>query len=118
MTILETTLQRALLAALPARLPWLRLYRRMVGTAEVRGATVSFGVKGQSDLYGWDARTGRHVEVELKAAGGRLSEEQDRWLGYARCNMATGLVLIARRNEAVSDTIERWLKELEDACRT
>jgi len=78
----ETNLQRELLAALPTRLPNLRLYRRMV-VAEVAGTKVRFGVAGQCDLHGF-TRGGRAVEVELKSATGVLSAPQVRGLSDAR----------------------------------
>ena len=107
----ENDLQRALLGALPARLPSLRLFRRMVGSAEVRGTTVSFGLKGQCDLHG--ARMGgQAVEVELKSATGKMSEEQKRWKTWCVSWGIQHYCLVARRNETLSQTMDRWIAEL------
>lgn len=104
-----------MLAAIPRELPWLRLYRRMVGTAEVRGRMVSFGIKGQFDLYGFTDK-GEHVEVELKAAGGKCSDEQFAWLMSLQDGWAICTVLHARRDESLDATIKRWLYELRALC--
>lgn len=112
MSVRESELQARLLGAIPSRIPSLRLFRRMVGAAEVRGATVSFGVKGQADLHGyWQG--GRGIEVELKAAGGRLSEEQKRWRSFCERWGVEHRVLTARADETAEETIERWLSELQ-----
>ncbi len=83
----------------------------MVGAAEVRGATVRFGIKGQSDLHGY-RRGGAGVEVELKAAGGRLTDDQKRWREFCLAWGVEHHVLTARADETAEETIERWIGEL------
>ena len=107
----ETQLQRMLLAAVPYKLPWLRLYRRMVGQAEVRGAQVRFGVKGQCDLYGF-TRGGRHVEIELKSVSGRMSPEQCAWRDSLVGWNVAWFCLSARVGETDEEVVARWLAEL------
>ncbi len=107
----ETILQQALLGAVPCFLPGLRLYRRMVGMAEVHGSKVSFGIKGQCDLYGF-TRSGRAVEVELKSATGTLSDQQKAWRDSLAGWGVFWICLTQRRGETHNDTIQRWLAEL------
>ncbi len=107
----ESILQQLLLGTLPASLPTLRLSRRMVGTAEVHGSKVSFGVKGQCDLYGF-TRSGRTVEVELKSATGTLSDQQKAWRDSLNGWNVFWFCLTQRAGETHEDTINRWLAEL------
>ena len=109
---LESQLQARLLLAAPARLPSLRLFRRNIGEAKLRGGhTVSFGIKGQADLYGI-VRGGRIIEVELKAAGRQLSLEQKQWQTWCLEWEIPHVVLRALKNESEVETVERWLTEL------
>ncbi len=47
------------------------------------------GETGQADLWGWDPRTGRHWEIEVKAPDKKPTAKQTAWL--KRCH-ATGCV--------------------------
>lgn len=107
----EIELQRHFLGAITRACPWLRLFRRMVGMAEVRGHKVSFGVKGQSDLYGFDDQ-GRTYEIELKAAGGRVSLEQSQWGLFCLTWNVKYYLLQARAGETRDETVARWCAEL------
>ena len=107
----ETTLQRELLAALPSKLPHVRLYRRMVGVAEVRGTKVRFGIAGQCDLHGF-THAGRAVEVELKSASGTLSAEQKAWRNSLQGWGVAWFCLQAVAGESHAETIDRWCAEL------
>lgn len=108
---LESTLQVALLLALPARLPSVRFFRRNVGAAKFRGATVRFAIKGQCDLYGY-VRGGRTIEVELKAPGKRLEPDQKTWAAWCKEWGVPHIVLTGRDEETVEETVERWIVEL------
>jgi hypothetical protein len=107
----EGQLQDALLLAAPRALPALRLFRRQVHMVRVEGRVMRAGIKGMADLYGvWHG--GAHVELELKAAGGRLSPEQEAWRAFCAEWRIPHLVLTAQRGEAVADTVARWLAEI------
>ena len=107
----ETELQDAILLAAPRAFPALRLFRRQVHMVRVDGRVIRAGVRGQADLYGvW--RGGTHLELELKAAGGRLSLEQEAWRAWCRVWGVPHLVLTALRDETASQTVDRWLAEI------
>lgn len=79
----ESKIQRSMIVRL--RRYGLVLYRRNVGSrewADKSGATrlVQYGARGQSDLYGWHIRTGRHFEIEVKRPGNKPTEMQLKWL--------------------------------------
>lgn len=70
-----------------------QFFRRNVGAVKVGNRFVSFGEKGQSDIWGVFRKTvcpvcgkttgiGVHVEIECKAFKGRLTDEQKRWLEF------------------------------------
>jgi len=107
----ENELQAKLLAEAPKHLPDLRLFRRMVGVGNVGGREVRFGIRGQADLYGyWKGGIG--VEIELKSASGRLSDDQRRWASWCEGWGVRCLVLQARADESAAETVSRWLAEL------
>lgn len=109
---LESQLQARLLLAAPARLPQWRMFRRNVGEAKLRGGhTVHFGIKGQADIYAM-LRGGRHVEIELKAAGKQLSPEQKQWQVWCLEWEVPHVVLRALKSESEEETVERWITEL------
>lgn len=62
------------------------VFRRNVGAVRVRATAttarrfIRFAEPGQSDIYGWIPRTGRHVEIEVKARGKKPTPEQLAWL--------------------------------------
>lgn len=110
----ESELQRRLLDEYARHLPELRLFRRMVGKADVGGREIAFGIRGQSDLYGyWQG--GAAVEVELKSATGSLREEQKRWIAWCERWGVCAVVLQAKRDETVDETVARWITELRQA---
>jgi hypothetical protein len=49
---------------------------------------VRFSEPGQADLWGWERKTGRHIEVEVKKVGGRTNPQrqalQQAWLDLAK----------------------------------
>lgn len=113
MNHLESTLQSALLLAAPRELPNVRFFRRNVGVAKMRGTTVSFAVPGQCDLYGYLRLTGRVVEVELKSATGTLGPEQRDWRDWCEKWGIPHIVLKAKKDETVEQTVKRWCEELK-----
>lgn len=112
----ESDLQWALLAAAPAAIPQLRLFRRNVGTVRVHNRVMRFGVAGQADLYGI-FRGGRHLEVELKAAGGRLSPEQRAWRDFCLSWQIPHVLLVGGADERIEQTVARWIQELRQCER-
>lgn len=112
--VTESQLQARLLLIAPERLPEVRLFRRNVGSATLRGGyKVQFALPGQCDLYAL-ARGGRHIEVELKAAGKRIipGSDQDIWQIWCRVWDVPHIVLVGRKEESVEKTVERWCTEL------
>ena len=79
----EAQLQHDIRLALSA-LPGLVLWRNHVGAAMIDGRKQSFGLaRGSADLIGiW--RDGVFVAIEIKAANGRVSEAQARFLSLVR----------------------------------
>lgn len=109
--MLERQIQRQIQLRFGA-LPWLRLWRVNVGAARTPdGAMIRFGIPGMADLTGIVA-CGRRLEVEVKAAKGRLTPQQVAW---GRCISALGgLHLVARSVEDV----EAFLAAHRAACTT
>lgn len=111
---LESSLQSRLLLAAPASLPSLRLFRRNIGEAKMRGGyTVSFGIAGQCDLYGY-LKGGQVIEIELKAAGKRVQpgSPQATWATWCAEWSVPYVVLAALKGEAEEETVGRWISEL------
>lgn len=110
---LESQLQSRLLLVAPERLPALRLFRRNIGEARMRGGyTVRFALPGQCDLYGY-VRGGRVIEIELKAPGRGLSADQRTWRAFCLEWGVPHVVLTGRKEETVDETVERWCGELK-----
>lgn len=109
----ESQLQAQLLLAAPSAIPNLRLFRRNVGVARMRGAVVQFAIAGQSDLYGL-VRGGRHIEVELKAASAprNLPADQESWANWCVAWGIPHVVLRASKDESDEQTVARWCEEL------
>jgi hypothetical protein len=116
MNPLESELQSALLLAAPRALPTLRLFRRNVGAATYGAHTVTFGIRGQCDIYAL-ARGGLHVELELKAAGGRLSKDQARWGAFCRTWEIPYALLHTDHGETIGETIVRWIAEINSMLK-
>jgi hypothetical protein len=73
-----------------------------------------FALPGQCDLYGY-LRGGQTIEVELKAAGKRIApgSDQDNWRRWCGEWGVMHVVLTAKKNETVKETVDRWCSELE-----
>jgi hypothetical protein len=104
----EQTFLRRVLLALSQR-PDLRVWRQNVGTLPVRDAQGHVErvfragpPKGAADLSGIIRPEGWRLEIELKAAHGRLSPEQERWARFIR---ASGGVYVLAKYDA-SQTVE------------
>jgi hypothetical protein len=110
----EHALQSALLLAAPRLLPDLRLFRRQVMRVQLPDPerTIAVGIRGQADLYGLQ-RGGRHIELELKTAGGVMSKNQLVWQAFCQGWGIPHLVLRGRVNEDTHVTVERWIVEIK-----
>lgn len=72
---------------------------------------IRFGLKGLPDLYGiW--KGGQYIEVELKAARGRLRPEQAAYAEWCRQWGVTHLTLQALPGATEDETIALWLDVL------
>jgi len=111
----ESLAQSRLLLDAPRALPDLRLFRRNVGAGKLAsGQFVHFGIRGQCDLYGLQ-RGGRHIELELKARNGKLSEFQQTWRDWCLGHGVPWLMLVELRGETVELTTARWIDEIRQA---
>ena len=109
----EITLQGMFLLKLPFEIPTLRLFRRNIGAARMRGGhVVTFAVKGQCDTYGI-GDGGVHVEAELKALHGRLSPEQRTWRDWCLAHRVPYLLCVEKKEETKEQTVDRWIAELK-----
>jgi hypothetical protein len=109
----EHDLLHAFIERVPYRLPHARIFRRNIINVETsRGYRVRNGIAGQADAYAL-VRGGRHVELETKAAAGRLAPVQKAWRAYCASFEIPHLVLRARKDEAPADTVDRWIDELQ-----
>ncbi len=111
-TLNETDLLWAFISQAPKALPSVRIYRRaVVNVQAVQGFRVRAGIPGQADAYAL-CRGGLHVELETKAATGRLEQAQKRWRAFCREFRIPHMVLRAAPDEAPEATVERWIDEL------
>src|SRR5690349_2412214 len=111
----ETDLLHTFIERVPHALPDVRVFRRNIINRVVeehgRKFQLKNGIKGQSDAYAL-VRGGRHVEIETKAASGKMREAQERWRAFCLGWSVPHLVLRARRNETPDETVNRWTDEL------
>lgn len=111
----ETDLLFMFVARAPLALPDVRVFRRNIINRVVeehgRKYTLRNGIPGQGDAYAL-VRGGRHIEIETKAAKGRMRDEQWKWRAFCRDWGVPHLVLCAREDEAAEATVERWIAEL------
>jgi hypothetical protein len=113
MSTRETThLQPAFLLEAPKRIPDLRLFRRNVLAVRIENRGMRAGIKGQADLYGfW--KGGRPIELELKAAHRHQRPEQKVWAEWCHAWGVPYLLLKARPEETLEETVSRWCSEVE-----
>lgn len=83
----EASLQKALMQY--GALRGLVLHRRNVGAGKFKGDSgkdyfVKFSTVGESDLWGIQPGTGRHVEIECKAPGKKPTPAQTLWINGVR----------------------------------
>ena len=101
----EKTIQNAILREFGTRAD-MRLFRMNVGKFLVQGKWVSFGVPGQADLSGI-LPGGIRLEVEVKTASGKQSEDQQRW--QRMIEKFGGVYVLARSVEDVWAAVRKYL---------
>ena len=114
MKLYEKKLQNALMLRVGG-LAWARLWRVQVGVYRHLHSNekVTVGMKGQSDLFGVMAPSGRLVCIEVKSPTGRVRKEQDAWLRMVNRFGGVGIV-----SQLPSDTTEENLKaNIEEECQ-
>lgn len=89
----------------------IKLYRRNVAlhVAEHNGKTrvIRSGKKGQADVYGWDTKTGKHIEIEFKRPGERPNQAQLDWLW--ECGQTGAIAFWCDSTEIAMDVIHACL---------
>jgi len=105
----ETAIVKGILAAL-GRDPRIRIWRNNTGAfRDATGRLVRFGLPGSADITGIMRRGGRRLEIEVKTATGRQTEQQ-----AAFQNMITlygGVYILARSVDEAMDGVEGALRE-------
>lgn len=101
----ETALLQVILAGLWDRWPNGLWYRRNVGAVKTEQRFIRFGLPGMADIGG--ILGGRAVEVEVKAAFGRQTEDQKNW--QRAVERAGGIYILGRSLEGVIDQINARL---------
>ena len=116
----ETELLMKFIAEVPEAMPHVRVFRRTIINAEVarngRSFRLKAGIKGQADAYAY-VDGGRVVEIETKAAKGRLLDEQKAWRAFCHARRIPHLVLRAKAGEHPAATVERWIGELQTCLK-
>lgn len=99
----------------PKALPACRVFRRNIIRRKVviegRPVMLVNGIPGQGDAYAL-LKGGRHVEIETKAATGRMRAGQVRWRSFCAAWGVPHLKLHARAGETPAETVARWCEEL------
>ena len=115
----ETELLMKFIAETPRALPHVRVFRRNIINADVerngRHFRARAGIRGQADAYAI-ATGGKHIEIETKAAKGKMADEQLAWRAWCAEFRVPHLVLRAKANEYPDATVERWIGELRHVC--
>lgn len=111
----ETDLLHLMIERAPHALPSVRVFRRNIinRTVTEHGRTYQLrnGIPGQADAYAI-TRGGLHVELEAKAAKGKLRTAQEAWRDFCRTWEIPYLELRAGKGETPDETVTRWISEL------
>ncbi len=112
---IETDLLALFLRAAPLAIRDVRVYRRNIIRRKVvideREVMLVNGIPGQADAYAL-VRGGRHIELETKAAKGKMRAAQVRWRAFCEAWGVPHLVLRALAGELPDETVNRWCEEL------
>jgi len=87
------------------------LFRNSTGLADTpSGSKVRYGLcKGGSDLIGTVRPSGRMICIELKSPGGKLSEDQKKFINLI--NLAGGYARTLQAQEKSAEGVERAIVE-------
>lgn len=112
----ETDLVRRFIPMAVQILP-VRLFRRQIMLAKSDdGRVMKAGVKGQADIWGFTLE-GRHIEIEAKAASGRLTPDQAAWRAFCETTGVVYMLAQAERDERPDTTCTRWVNQLAALIR-
>jgi hypothetical protein len=115
----ETDLLHLFIARVPFALPHVRVFRRPIinalASAGGRSFRIKSGITGQADAYAI-IKGGRHVEIETKAARGRMAEAQSAWRSFCEDFAIPHLVLRADGDEHPDAIVERWINQLSEVA--
>ncbi len=115
--MIETDIVRLFVLRVSRDLPDARAFIRTIvdRVVEIEGRKVRLisGIPGQGDVDVF-LRGGRRIEVEAKAARGKMREAQERWQAFCHDFAIPHLVVRARKGEAPEETVTRWVAELRD----
>lgn len=118
-TLSETDLLHLFIERAPFVLPAVRVFRRNVINRVVeengRKFLLKNGITGQADAYAI-RKGGLHVEIETKAARGKMRTAQVAWRGWCHAWGVPHLILQARLGETSDGTVQRWIAELGEVC--
>ncbi len=113
--MIETDLLALFIRRAPAVCPTVRVFRRNIIRRKVviegREVMLVNGIPGQGDAEAI-VRGGRHIEIETKAAKGRMRDRQEAWRAWCVSWGVPHLVLRAGKGEEPTATVERWCNEL------
>jgi hypothetical protein len=84
----------------------MRLWRNNTGVARIGRRVVRFGVPGQADLTGI-LPDGRRLEIEVKSADGRQTEEQRNY--QSMIERFGGVYVLARSVDDVTSALQAHL---------
>lgn len=85
-----------------------RIWRNNVGCAKDGGRFVRFGLPGSADITGI-TQDGLRLEIEVKAARGKLSCKQERF--RAMIEKFGGVYIVARSAEELTDALDELNKK-------
>lgn len=113
--MIETDLVKLWVARVPFVIPNTRVFIRTIidRVVQIDGRDVRLRANepGQGDVWAL-VKGGRHIEIEAKAARGKMREAQERWQEFCAAWGVDHLVIRARKGETPNETIERWCEEL------
>jgi hypothetical protein len=92
-----------ILLAIPERFPGSRAWRNNAVVANIEGRVIRAGIKGQADITGILAPSGRRLEIEVKAGKDRMRPEQ---IAFRDAVMAAGGVHV------IAHSVEQALFDL------
>ena len=107
---LETDYVRSLMQRTSLELRDVRLFRRNVGVVKLEDRVFRASLPGQCDVW-IVGRGGWYGELEIKRFG-VLSSSQLHWRDWCAEWGVPWNCLAARREESMSQTVDRWMKEI------